>query len=95
MDLEDFRWLGAWWLGYLVFGLITIFHALIVSGFPASLPGSQAVRDEHILKGITFILEITRNVFQTRGAVEFFNFCSGFFGTAGLLHAYLCVGRTV
>ena len=78
MDSEDFRWLGAWWLGYLVFGLITIFHALIVSGFPASLPGSQAVRDEHILKGITVILEITRNVFQTRGAVEFLMFVQDF-----------------
>jgi hypothetical protein len=51
MNMEDFRWLGAWWLGYILFGLITMLNALIVSGFPASLPGSRATRDEHVLKG--------------------------------------------
>jgi hypothetical protein len=51
MNMEDFRWLGAWWLGYLLFGLITMLSALIVAGFPASLPGSRATRDEHVLKG--------------------------------------------
>ena len=51
MDPQDMRWHGAWWLGYLVFGVITLFNSLIVSGFPVSLPGSQAIRDEYILKG--------------------------------------------
>jgi hypothetical protein len=51
MDPKDPRWLGAWWLGYLIIGLSTMFNALIVSGFPQSLPGSQSIRDEHILKG--------------------------------------------
>ena len=51
MDGKDLRWLGAWWLGFLVFGLLTIFNALIVSGFPVSLPGALAKRDKHIRKG--------------------------------------------
>ena len=51
MDNKDSRWLGAWWLGYLVCGLLTMWFAVIVAGFPPYLPGSRNTRDEHILKG--------------------------------------------
>ncbi|XP_046847558.1 solute carrier organic anion transporter family member 4A1-like [Xenia sp. Carnegie-2017] len=51
MDNKDPRWLGAWWLGYLVSGLLTMWFAVIVAGFPPYLPGSRNTRDEHILKG--------------------------------------------
>ena len=48
---KDPRWIGAWWLGFLVFGLLFFVLALIISGFPSSLPGAKERRQKHIREG--------------------------------------------
>ncbi|XP_028397690.1 solute carrier organic anion transporter family member 4A1-like [Dendronephthya gigantea] len=48
---KDHRWIGAWWLGFLVFGLLFLFLAIVVSGFPRSLPGAKERREKHIREG--------------------------------------------
>ncbi|CAB4000586.1 solute carrier organic anion transporter family member 4A1-like, partial [Paramuricea clavata] len=48
---KDSRWIGAWWLGFLVFGLLFFLLAIIISGFPSSLPGAKERREKHIREG--------------------------------------------
>ncbi|XP_028408691.1 solute carrier organic anion transporter family member 4A1-like [Dendronephthya gigantea] len=48
---KDHRWIGAWWLGFLVFGLLFWLLAIIISGFPSSLPGAKERREKHIREG--------------------------------------------
>jgi hypothetical protein len=45
---KDPRWIGAWWLGTLVFGLLFFLMAIIISGFPSSLPRTEEHREKHI-----------------------------------------------
>ena len=49
---KDPRWIGAWWLGFLVFGLLFIFLAIAILGFPSSLPGAKERRQKYIREGI-------------------------------------------
>ena len=35
---EDPRWIGAWWAGFLLCGALLFFSALLMFGFPQSLP---------------------------------------------------------
>lgn len=51
---EDPRWIGAWWLGFLVFGCVSLIVMLPVMLFPRKLPGKNK-RNEIPLKN-----EITR-----------------------------------
>ena len=48
---KDPRWIGAWWLGFLVFGLLFFLLAITISGFPSSLPGAKERREKHIREG--------------------------------------------
>ena len=48
---RDPRWIGAWWLGPFCCGFILILDGLILLGFPAKLPGSEAVWKDAIKKG--------------------------------------------
>ncbi|XP_064548299.1 solute carrier organic anion transporter family member 74D-like [Drosophila montana] len=41
---EDPRWLGAWWLGWLILAAITFLIAILMSLFPKELPSSKARR---------------------------------------------------
>jgi ABC-type antimicrobial peptide transport system permease subunit len=38
-------------LGFLVFGLLFLFMAIIISGFPSSLPGAKERREKTIREG--------------------------------------------
>src|SRR6218665_371688 len=40
---EDPRWVGAWWIGFLISGTLALLLALPLSGFPKSLPGNFQV----------------------------------------------------
>ena len=51
LTARDPRWIGAWWLGFLVFGFIILVSSLLVLGFPRELPGAKERRQEHINKG--------------------------------------------
>ena len=36
---SDPRWVGAWWIGYLLVGCVSIFVAILISCFPKIIPG--------------------------------------------------------
>lgn len=38
---DDPRWIGAWWGGFLLCGVLLFFSALFMFGFPQSLPGKE------------------------------------------------------
>lgn len=40
------RWVGAWWIGFLVSGVLAFIVAFPIGGFPKILPGSEAYRQE-------------------------------------------------
>lgn len=41
---EDSRWIGAWWLGWIVIALILIIPSIVISCFPRELPAKAARR---------------------------------------------------
>lgn len=41
MTTESKVWVGAWWLGFLIFSFVCIFIAIPLIAFPKSLPGSE------------------------------------------------------
>ena len=44
LEPGDPRWVGAWWLGLLLFGTCVLFIFFPVSGYPSDLPGAAEVR---------------------------------------------------
>ncbi|XP_029428539.1 solute carrier organic anion transporter family member 4C1 [Rhinatrema bivittatum] len=45
---DDVRWLGAWWIGFLLCGLLTWFLIPPFSCFPKHLPGTAKVQSEKV-----------------------------------------------
>ncbi|XP_078375131.1 solute carrier organic anion transporter family member 4A1-like isoform X2 [Oculina patagonica] len=45
------QWIGAWWLGYTVAGVVMFISAILILGFPRELPGSKEMRDKAIKEG--------------------------------------------
>lgn len=41
---EDPRWIGAWWLGWIVIALVLIIPSIVISWFPRELPAKAARR---------------------------------------------------
>ncbi|KAK7485686.1 hypothetical protein BaRGS_00023135 [Batillaria attramentaria] len=46
IDKENPRWVGAWWLGFLISGSIAMMIAVPMCGFPIRLPGSEKYQAE-------------------------------------------------
>lgn len=40
------RWVGAWWIGFLISGALAFIVAFPIAGFPKSLPGTEKYRTE-------------------------------------------------
>lgn len=40
MSPEDPRWVGAWWIGFLVGGVAALLVAIPILGYPRQLPGT-------------------------------------------------------
>ena len=51
LTARDPRWIGAWWLGYLILGSLILLSSFIVLGFPRVLPGAKETRQKHIEEG--------------------------------------------
>lgn len=46
---RDPRWIGAWWLGWIILGTAMTFFAFLISLFPAELPTAEnAIKNEKI-----------------------------------------------
>lgn len=54
MDLNpyDVRWIGAWWLGYVIGASILVASAIGLLAFPRELPGSREMRDKATKAGV-------------------------------------------
>ncbi|XP_056375829.1 solute carrier organic anion transporter family member 4C1-like [Hyla sarda] len=48
LSSNDPRWLGAWWIAFLIVGLVTWLLIIPFSCFPKHLPGTAAVQSERI-----------------------------------------------
>ena len=42
---RDPRWVGAWWLGFAIFGVLCCFWSFWLLGFPKEFPGTRARRE--------------------------------------------------
>lgn len=42
MTPKDPRWIGAWWLGFLMFGTMALVVSLLVFFFPRTIPNSKS-----------------------------------------------------
>ncbi|XP_072028946.1 solute carrier organic anion transporter family member 4C1-like isoform X1 [Amphiura filiformis] len=45
---NDPGWVGAWWLGFLIFGICASLLAIPIGGFPKELPATQKVRAKKV-----------------------------------------------
>ncbi|XP_067010749.2 solute carrier organic anion transporter family member 74D [Anabrus simplex] len=43
IDNKDPRWLGAWWLGWVILGLLMLFLSILIAMFPKQLPRTRPV----------------------------------------------------
>lgn len=46
IDNKDPRWLGAWWLGWIVLGVVMLVFAVLIGMFPKELPRNSNTKDE-------------------------------------------------
>jgi hypothetical protein len=51
LTANDPRWIGAWWLGFVIFGILIFILSILLLGFPRELPGAKEMREEQIKKG--------------------------------------------
>ncbi|KAG4073411.1 hypothetical protein HA402_007667 [Bradysia odoriphaga] len=45
INSKDPRWLGAWWLGWIILGFSMLFFAALIGMFPKHLPKKRVIRD--------------------------------------------------
>ncbi|XP_063820142.1 solute carrier organic anion transporter family member 4C1 [Pseudophryne corroboree] len=48
LSTDDPRWLGAWWIGFLIVGLVTWLLIVPFSCFPKHLPGTAAIQCQRV-----------------------------------------------
>ncbi|XP_031557761.1 solute carrier organic anion transporter family member 4A1-like isoform X2 [Actinia tenebrosa] len=62
---RDPRWIGAWWIGFLIGGSILIICSIGILGYPRELPGSKEMRKKAIADG-----DLPKNDEKIRGKVN-------------------------
>jgi len=45
LTMQDTRWVGNWWLGFAIFGVICVFWSVWLLGFPKELPLTKKKRE--------------------------------------------------
>ena len=48
---DDPRWIGAWWIGYVIGGFTLLVCFFVILGFPQALPGAKERREQAIEEG--------------------------------------------
>ena len=64
---RDPRWVGAWWLGFAIFGVLCCFWSFWLLGFPKEFPGTRARREREkkaMTNKVGVILGFHRNSVQ-------------------------------
>ncbi|XP_067680284.1 solute carrier organic anion transporter family member 4C1-like [Haliotis asinina] len=56
----DQRWIGAWWFGFIVCGVVTMVFSLVISGYPKWFPNSPKQKELDAEK----LDEVPQNIFQ-------------------------------
>ena len=46
LSADNPRWVGAWWIGFIISGCLAFIIALPIAGFPKALPGTEAFKAE-------------------------------------------------
>jgi len=46
MDQRDTRWIGAWWIGFVLCAAATLLWAIPLSMFPSRIAGTEKVKKE-------------------------------------------------
>ncbi|KAL5268843.1 hypothetical protein ACHWQZ_G002622 [Mnemiopsis leidyi] len=59
------EWVGAWWLGFLVPGVVVFVVSFIVMLFPTQMPAAKKVLESKIQKGITTVAEKTNELHRS------------------------------
>ena len=49
IDKKDPRWLGAWWLGWIILGIAMAVFSMLLAMFPQELQKSKSSKDEKSL----------------------------------------------
>ena len=49
-DASDPRWVGAWWLGYLIFPCLVLGAGIFIGPFPRTMPRTWEREEEALLK---------------------------------------------
>jgi len=60
---KDPRWLGAWWLGWIILGVTMGTFAILIAMFPRNLPTLEESRKDtskQVTNNEYYIIEITR-----------------------------------
>ncbi|XP_013860782.1 solute carrier organic anion transporter family member 1C1 [Austrofundulus limnaeus] len=96
----DARWVGAWWLGYLIAGIITLLSAIPFWFLPRSLPTSGSQLPKHCTQEKTSFLKNPphlKNKYEAEEHTSFIEMAKDFFPTLRTLLGhpvyliYLCV----
>jgi organic anion transporter 2B/organic anion transporter 3A len=87
MDPRDPRWIGAWWLGFVVFGIASLFLALPLALFPRQLKMSAKdiakgkIQERTIVEQCSFLEKvkskqsIKENMLYSFNCIAFFKKC--------------------
>ena len=65
LNPNDVRWIGAWWLGYVLGASILVVSAFGLLGFPRELPGTREMRAKAMQAG-----EIPKHKEELKGNIK-------------------------
>ena len=75
LTMQDTRWVGNWWLGFAIFGVICVFWSIWLLGFPKEFPLTKKQREIEL--GVTLsedaVDKVVGHLFRLFGVWKFFS----------------------